>query len=72
VKRRRGRKRAVGTRRPMMIPDRPGQRWRTDRDANYGDDLLPLVAEPVQVKGALKQRGDIFFLDAPVSDIIRI
>ena len=30
VKRRRGRKRAVGTRRPMMVPDRPGQRWSLD------------------------------------------
>ena len=30
VKRRRGRKRAVGTRRPMMVPDRPVQRWSLD------------------------------------------
>lgn len=30
VRRRRGRKRATGTREPMMIPERPGERWSLD------------------------------------------
>lgn len=30
VKRRKGRKRALGTRRPMLVPDRPNQRWSLD------------------------------------------
>lgn len=30
VKRRRGRKRALGTRRPMLVPERPNQRWSLD------------------------------------------
>ena len=30
VRRRRGRKRAVGTRRPILLPDRPNQRWSLD------------------------------------------
>lgn len=30
VRRRRGRKRALGTRRPMLAPDRPNQRWSLD------------------------------------------
>lgn len=30
VKRRRGRKRALGTRRPMLVPDMPNQRWSLD------------------------------------------
>jgi putative transposase len=30
VKRRRGRKRALGTRRPMLLPERPNQRWSLD------------------------------------------
>jgi len=30
VKRRRGRKRALGTRRPILVPERPNQRWSLD------------------------------------------
>ena len=30
VKRRGGRKRALGTRRPMLMPDRPNERWSLD------------------------------------------
>ena len=30
VKRRGGRKRALGTRRPMLVPDRPNERWSLD------------------------------------------
>lgn len=30
VKRRKGRKRALGTRRPMLVPDKPNQRWSLD------------------------------------------
>jgi putative transposase len=30
VRKRGGRKRALGTRRPMLVPDRPNQRWSLD------------------------------------------
>ncbi|MCP5038141.1 MAG: transposase, partial [Rhodobacteraceae bacterium] len=30
VRRRRGRKRALGTRRPILVPDAPNQRWSLD------------------------------------------
>ncbi|MET3926347.1 hypothetical protein ABIE28_002456 [Devosia sp. 2618] len=30
VRKRGGRKRALGTRRPMLVPDRPNKRWSLD------------------------------------------
>lgn len=36
VRRRRSRKRALGTRRPILVPDRPNQRWSLD----FVSDLL--------------------------------
>ncbi len=44
----------------------------TDRDGMHGEDLLPYVADPVRIRGALKQQGDLLYLDAPVSAIKRL
>lgn len=38
----------------------------------HGPDLLPLVADPVQVRGTLMRRGDLLMLDAPVAAITRL
>lgn len=44
----------------------------TDRGAAHGDTLLPFVADPVRVRGQLRKRGDLLFLDGPVSEIARV
>ncbi|MEL7480803.1 MAG: hypothetical protein AAGJ29_04525 [Pseudomonadota bacterium] len=44
----------------------------TDRDAAHGETLLPLVADPVRMSATVKQRGDLLFLDGPVSAIQRL
>lgn len=41
----------------------------SDGDAKYGDDILPLVAEPVRLRASLSRRGDLLMLDAPVSEM---
>jgi hypothetical protein len=38
----------------------------------HGPDLLPLVADPVRVRGTLKRQGDLLLLDAPVSGMVRL
>lgn len=44
----------------------------TDRGAAHGHDLLPYVADPVQITASVQRRGDLFFLDGPVSAIQRL
>ena len=44
----------------------------TDRQGAHGPDLLPLVADPVQVKGEVFQWGNLLILDGPVSSITRL
>ncbi|MEO1475543.1 MAG: hypothetical protein AAFS13_04100 [Pseudomonadota bacterium] len=41
----------------------------TDRGAKYGNDILPLVAEPLKVRGTLFRQGDLLLLDAPVAQM---
>lgn len=38
----------------------------------HGEDLLPLVADPVQVTAELRRWGDIYLLDGPVAGIQRL
>jgi hypothetical protein len=38
----------------------------------HGNDLLPLVADPVRIAGRLFRSGDLLLLDAPVSSMVRI
>lgn len=44
----------------------------TDRGAAHGHDLLPYVADPVQITASVQSRGDLLFLDGPVSAIQRL
>lgn len=44
----------------------------TNAGAAHGEDLLPLVADPVFVRGEARRMGDILLLDAPVSAITRL
>lgn len=44
----------------------------TEGGAAHGEALLALVADPVRVRGALRRRGDLLLLDAPVAAIRRI
>ena len=44
----------------------------TDGLAPYGDDILPYVADPVEVTGRVVRGGNLLFLDAPVSGFKRI
>lgn len=44
----------------------------TDRGAAHGHDLLPYVADPVQITASVQRRGDLLFLDGPVSAIQRL
>lgn len=38
----------------------------------HGDDLLPFVADPVEISGSVYRRGEQIFLDGPVSKIRRL
>ncbi len=38
----------------------------------FGPELLPLVADPVQLSGRVFRRGDLLFVDAPLSGIRRV
>lgn len=44
----------------------------TSSGAAHGEDLLPLVADPVFVRGEARRMGDIILLEAPVSAITRL
>jgi len=44
----------------------------TDRQDAHGPDLLPLVADPVHIKGEIFQWGNLLILDNPVSAITRM
>lgn len=44
----------------------------TNGGGAHGEDLLPLVAEPVKVTVELKQWGEIYLLDGSVSSIRRL
>ena len=44
----------------------------THQGGAHGDDLLPLVADPVQISGQAKRWGNLLLLDAPVSAISRL
>ncbi|MEM7662250.1 MAG: hypothetical protein AAF292_08360 [Pseudomonadota bacterium] len=56
----------------FFVKDRSGQSAlmiMTDGGSAYGDDLLPLVAEPVEINAQVARHGDILMLDAPVSNM---
>lgn len=56
----------------FFVKDRSGQSAlmiMTDGGGSYGDDLLPLVAEPVEINAQVARHGDILMLDAPVSNM---
>ena len=44
----------------------------TNSGGPHGDDLLPLVADPVEIHADLKRWGDVYLLDGPVDGIQRI
>ena len=44
----------------------------TDGGLGHGKDLLPLVADPVEITGTVQRWGDLFLLDSPVASIRRI
>ncbi|MEO9971250.1 MAG: hypothetical protein ABJG15_15745 [Hyphomonadaceae bacterium] len=59
----------------LFVKDRTGRSKlliMSDQNGRYGDEILPLVAEPVQVSGALLQRDELLFLDAEISAISRV
>ena len=44
----------------------------TDGGLAHGEDLLPLVADPVRVRGTVSRWGNLLLVDAPVTQITRI
>ena len=44
----------------------------TDGGLAYGEDLLPLIADPVRVRGTVSRWGNLLLVDAPVAQITRI
>ncbi|MEM7766500.1 MAG: hypothetical protein AAF253_03315 [Pseudomonadota bacterium] len=44
----------------------------TDGGLAHGEDLLPLVADPVRVRGRVSRWGNLLLLDAPPGQIQRI
>lgn len=44
----------------------------TNSGGAHGDDLLPLVADPVEIRAELQRWGDVYLLDGPVDGIRRI
>jgi len=44
----------------------------TDSGGAHNHDILPYVADPVAMTATLQRRGDLLFLDAPVSAIARL
>lgn len=44
----------------------------TDAGRAHGPGLLPLVADPVRVRGRVLRRGDLLLLDAPLAQIERL
>ena len=44
----------------------------THRGEAHGPDLLPYVADPVQIRGRILRYGDLTLLDGPVADITRL
>ncbi|MEL7545419.1 MAG: hypothetical protein AAGJ84_02130 [Pseudomonadota bacterium] len=44
----------------------------TDRGGRHSLDLLPFVADPVEISGEIQRAGDLFFFDAPLSAFKRL
>ena len=44
----------------------------TDKGMGFGHDILPYVADPVQITGTLQQLGDLFLLDTSAANITRV
>lgn len=44
----------------------------TDRGGAHSNDLLPLVADPVEITAEARRWGDLLLLDGPVSSIRRL
>ncbi len=54
------------------IKDQKALMIMTDGGAGHGHDLLPFVADPVEITAEVQRRGDLLFLDGPVSGIRRL
>lgn len=44
----------------------------TDRGGRHSLDLLPYVADPLEMSGELRRAGDIFYFDTPISSFKRL
>ena len=64
VRRRGGRKRALGTRKPMVLPDDPNQRWSLDFVSDALTDAIPQPAG----RSPISQMRGISFVVAPIPD----
>ncbi|MEO0881146.1 MAG: hypothetical protein AAFY34_00315 [Pseudomonadota bacterium] len=56
----------------FFVEDRSGRSAlmiMSDNGRAYGDDVLPLVAEPIELRAQASRQGDILMLDAPISQM---
>lgn len=59
----------------FLVNDRTGNSnllIMADNGFAYDDTILPLVADPLRVSGRLERRNDLLFLNAKVSDMMRV
>ena len=59
----------------FFVKDRRNQKallLMTEQGGAYGEDLLPFVADPVELTGNLQRWGDLLLIDSKASSVRRI